>query len=172
MTVARVLRTQARVLILLSTRQVSMKTLLNRLAPERIVFLTADDKTHALNQIVDALCTSPAVTDCEALRKAIFDREKILSTGIGLGVALPHAKIASVADFVIALGILIEPIDYGALDDRPVQIIVMIAGPMQRQSDYLKILAQITLGLKNRGLRESLIAAKTVQDVLDILGRE
>jgi len=157
---------------LASTRQDPMKTLLDRLTPERIVFIQANDKTHALNQIVDALCTSPAVSDCEALRKAIFDREKILSTGIGLGVALPHAKIASVADFVIAMGILHEPIEYNALDDRPVHIIVMIAGPMQRQSDYLKILAQITLGLKNRRLRESLVAARTVQEVLDILSRE
>jgi mannitol/fructose-specific phosphotransferase system IIA component (Ntr-type) len=149
-----------------------MKALLDRLAPERIAFLTADDKSHALNQMVDVICTSPAVTDCEALRKSVFDREKILSTGIGLGVALPHAKIESVTDFVVALGVLPEPIEYNALDDRPVQLIVMIAGPTQRQSDYLKLLAQITLALKNRGLRESLIAARTGQEVMDILEKE
>jgi mannitol/fructose-specific phosphotransferase system IIA component (Ntr-type) len=147
-----------------------MKNLLNRLSMDRIVFLEASDKAEALNQMVEAVCTSPAVTDGEGLRRAIFDREKILSTGIGLGVALPHAKIGSIADFVLAVGILREPIEYGALDDRPVQIIVMIAGPTQKQSDYLKILAQVTLSLKNRGLREALIAAKTPEEVMRVLG--
>jgi mannitol/fructose-specific phosphotransferase system IIA component (Ntr-type) len=148
-----------------------MNNLLSQLTEDRIVFLSASDKNQALEIMVDVLCRAAAVTDCASLRRAIFDRERILSTGIGLGVALPHAKIAEVRDFVVAMGIAQQAIEYGALDDRPVQIIVMIAGPTHRQSDYLKILAQVTLSLKNRGLREALIACRTADDVLRALGK-
>ncbi|RKY23586.1 MAG: PTS sugar transporter subunit IIA [Planctomycetota bacterium] len=146
-----------------------MNNLLNLLSPERVGFLSVADKKSALNEMVNLLCGSDAVHDCEALRRAIFEREKILSTGIGLGVAVPHAKISSVTDFVVAMGITRAPVDFGSLDDKPVRLLVAIAGPADRQSDYLKILARVTLALKKQDLRDALLAAESPDEALKVL---
>ncbi|MGB9692827.1 MAG: PTS sugar transporter subunit IIA, partial [Candidatus Sumerlaeaceae bacterium] len=81
----------------------------------RIVDLKATTKEEALRELVDVLATSPLVTDKEELLKAIFEREKVISTGVGIEVALPHVKIPSVKDFVIAIGRSHKGIDFDSL---------------------------------------------------------
>ncbi len=139
------------------------------LTPERVLFLENETKKQALDKLVDLLGESEAVQDTKALRKAIFEREKVLSTGIGLGIAVPHAKIAKVSSFVMGVGICPEGLDYESLDGDPVKIVVMIAGPEGAQQRYLKILAHVTLMLKNRQVREDILGAEGAQQVYDIL---
>ena len=142
-----------------------MKRLAECLAKERVVFLASPDKPSALNELVNAIATAPSVGDAERLRKAIFDRERILSTGIGLGIAVPHAKIQSVGEFLIAVGVSPQGIAFDSLDGKSVKIIVMIAGPDNRQDQYLKLLAITTLFLKSTRNREAILAAKTPEEV-------
>ncbi|HID55686.1 TPA: PTS sugar transporter subunit IIA, partial [Candidatus Poribacteria bacterium] len=118
-----------------------MKSLVELISPDRIVTLKSKTKEEALRELVEVISRSPRVRDKEELLKAILDREKIMSTGIGLGIAVPHAKLDSISDFVIAMGISKEGIEFNALDDKPVYIIVMIAGPNQ-QTMYLRTLAK------------------------------
>ena len=93
------------------------------------------------------------MTDGARLLAAIHEREKIMSTGIGLGIAIPHAKIPSVKDFVVGFAKIDQGIDFNSLDGKPVHFVVMIAGPDHQQERYLQLLARITLKLKDAAVR-------------------
>lgn len=146
-----------------------MLNLTSFLAPERIVHLEAGSKQEVLSRLVDLLAGTPEVTDGEALRKAIFDREKIISTGIGLGIAVPHARLKSITGLVAAVGVCRDGIDFGSIDDQPVRIIIMIAGPEDTQRDYLRLLAHIALIFKNAKLRKDFLRAETTREMYDML---
>jgi len=149
-----------------------MQRLAEFISRDSIKFLTGIGKQQALDALVDALAAChDDVEDAEALRRAIFDREKILSTGIGLGIAIPHAKIPAVKRFVLAIGISHAGIPFDSLDGRPVHIIVMIAGPEGRQGEYLNVLARTTVALKNEDNRRALLQASDEEAVFALFSR-
>ena len=139
------------------------------IAPERVILLKASDKEAAIRELANAISESPDVGDGEALLQAILDREQIMSTGIGLGIAIPHAKIPSVSEFVVALGKSPTGIEFNSLDGKPVHFVVMIAGPDQQQERYLQLLARITLKLKDAAVRRALNEAGSVEEILAAL---
>src|SRR3972149_2815942 len=110
------------------------------LEEDLILFLQTKDRNDALSSLVDALDRSGKLKDKSAFFSSILQREKVVSTGIGLGVAIPHAKMEGYEDFFIAIGIQQEGmgIEWQALDGAPVRLIFMIGGPDHRQTDYLK----------------------------------
>jgi len=134
----------------------------------RIVDLKATSKEEALRELVDVLAQSPHVTDKEELLNAIFEREKVISTGVGIEVALPHVKIPSVKDFVIAVGRSHKGIDFDSLDEKPVYIIVMIGANDKQAGDFLKVLAQLVLKLKNRNFRKAVMFAKNPKRIKEL----
>lgn len=142
----------------------------------RVIDLKATNKEDALRELVDVLSTSPDVTDKEELLNAIFEREKVISTGVGIEVALPHVKIPSVKNFVIAIGRSHKGIDFESLDDKPVYIVVMIGANDKQAGDFLKVLARLVLKLKNRSFRKQVMFApnsKRIKELFvsdDVLG--
>jgi mannitol/fructose-specific phosphotransferase system IIA component (Ntr-type) len=142
------------------------------LAPERVIDLRSRSKDAALLELVETLRGTPDLRDVDAVLQAVSERERVLSTGIGLGVAVPHAKIAGVPDFLLAYGRSREGIDFGSIDDRPVHHVVMIVGPQDRQPRYLQFLASVTLTLKRAELRQSLETASGPADLFRILVSE
>jgi PTS system nitrogen regulatory IIA component len=136
-----------------------MMRLSDHLAASRVIELEGLGKDEVLRELVDAVAGSPAVRDPALLLRAVVEREGILSTGIGLGIAVPHAKLRSVDDFVIAVGVSREGVDFDALDLKPAHIVVLIAAPEGRQRDYLSLLAQVTVTLKDAEVRERIIAS-------------
>lgn len=126
----------------------------------RIIDLKASTKDGALRELVNVLATSSHVTDKDDLMEAILERERVISTGVGIEVALPHVKIASVKDFVIAIGRSTCGIDFESLDEKPVYIIVMIGANDKQAGEFLKVLAQLVLKLKNKKFRKSVMFAK------------
>ena len=141
----------------------------NYLSPQRVIDLKSTSKDGAIMELVALSAESTAVEDAEKLQEAIFEREGIMSTGIGLGIAIPHAKIPSVKDFVVTIGRTCGGIDFNALDQKPVNIVVLIAGPSQEQQRYLEILAGVTLRLKSDEVRSAVLAAESPDDLIDIL---
>ena len=95
----------------------------DHLAPQQVIDLEADTKDEALLEVVDAAALSGAVSDRDALVEAVRARERILSTGIGLGIAIPHARIASVDRFVVSVGRHGGGIDFESIDQKPVHIV-------------------------------------------------
>ncbi|MGI8908432.1 MAG: PTS sugar transporter subunit IIA [Candidatus Sumerlaeaceae bacterium] len=134
----------------------------------RIVDLKATTKEEALRELVDVLADSPDVMDRDELLHAIFEREKVISTGVGIEVALPHVKIPSVKNFVIAVGRSHKGIDFESLDEKPVYIVVMIGANDKQAGDFLKVLAKLVLKLKNRGFRKQVMFAKNPKRIKEL----
>lgn len=134
---------------------------------ERLVFfLDVKTKEEALEKLVGQSIEIAALPDGERFHQAILDREKIVSTGIGMGVAIPHAKLSSYDHFFIAIGILQSGIDWNALDGAPVRLLFLIGGPDDKQTEYLKILSNLTHALRDEELRKQLIAATSPLEVI------
>lgn len=134
----------------------------------RIVDLKTTDKKEALREMVDVLATSPCVGDRDELFEAILERELLNSTGVGLSAALPHVKIASVSDFVIAIGRSQRGIDYDAHDGQPVHLIVMIGANDKQSGEYLKVLANLVLKIKEKDFRKQVLFAPDAKRIAEL----
>ena len=123
------------------------------------------------NEILTELCelSKEKVTDLDMFEKAIFDREKIVSTGLGMHTAFPHVKISCIPEFFITIGIASQGVNWDSLDGLPAKIIFMIGGPDGQQNHYLGILSKLSLIVKNQTTRSKLLAAKSSEDVLEII---
>jgi mannitol/fructose-specific phosphotransferase system IIA component (Ntr-type) len=146
-----------------------MIDLKDHLDPARVRDLVGPTKDAVLEEMVDLVSTSDAVTDRAALLAAVRERERVLSTGIGLGIAIPHAKIPGVTRFVVAVGRHAKGIDFDAIDGRPVHLVVLIAGPQDAQDRYLRLLARLSGRLKQDEIRRKVLSAATAADVVAIL---
>ena len=134
-----------------------------------IIFGNSATKTEALDKLIKIASSHPSVKNPKALAEGINNRERIISTGIGLGVAIPHAKIAGINEFFICLSILDQGVDWDAIDDEPVRIIFLIAGPETQQNLYLQLLARLSLTIKNQAKREALLKATRADEVIGLL---
>jgi mannitol/fructose-specific phosphotransferase system IIA component (Ntr-type) len=144
-----------------------MKSLSRLLTPDRILWLQERSKDECLRAMVDTLARSANLPDAGEIHRAILEREKLLSTGFGLGLAIPHAKLKSIKDFVVGLGIHKMGVAFDSLDERPVHVLVMILGPDSQQEDYLKVLSRVTAFLKDN--RERLLTLNTPEQVFELV---
>jgi len=140
-----------------------MKALSRLLSKDRITWIESATKDEALRTLVEQIGRSAQLPQTEEVYQAILERERLLSTGIGLNLAIPHAKLAGVKDFVVAVGIHRRGLPFESLDDKPVHILVMIIGPNFHQEEYLKVLSRVTAFLKDK--RESLLNLSTADEV-------
>ncbi|MDJ0976108.1 MAG: PTS sugar transporter subunit IIA [Planctomycetota bacterium] len=144
-------------------------TLDKHLDASRVIQLTATTKDEALVELVDSVAETSDVHDRDALLEAVRNREKLLSTGIGLGIAIPHARIESVHGFVVAVGRRPDGIEFGSIDGKPVTIVVLIAGPKDAQKPYLELLAQLSKRLKLEEVRRHVAGDATPEEVVALL---
>jgi len=147
---------------------------LNKYIAKDQIFLnfTAPNKDEVLVQLVKksiALGLVPGEMEEEVLA-ALKEREKLTSTGLGYGCAVPHIKTAAVNRINILYAHCPQGIDFEALDGNPVNFIFMMLAPEKVTADYLKILSAISALAKDPKARRRLAEAKTVEDVLAILG--
>lgn len=138
------------------------------ISEDLILFTHATSRDALLTHLVENLSIAGKLHETEPFHKAIMDREAIVSTGIGMGVAIPHAKLPGYKDFFIAVAINEVPLEWDALDGKPVHIVFMIGGPDNKQTEYLKILSQLTATIKDDTCREALFAATTPKQILDL----
>jgi len=139
------------------------------LSLDRIEILHTSEKTEALKSICRLLSSSEYIKDAVELEQAIFEREKVMSTSIGLGIAIPHVRLKSVTEMTMAIGVIKEGINYEAFDDLPVNIIFMIAAPEGSHREYLSVLARLALLLKKASLRNGILNAKNNEEIYEIL---
>lgn len=143
---------------------------LDFIEPSQVCIIPAGTtKQDALDMIIQVLKNSPAITDHESLRRAVFEREAIQSTGLGNGVAVPHVRIEEVKSLTIALGIAPDGIDFAALDNNPVQVIVLFATPKDAKKSYLSLLAKVMVALRNRNTFAALASCHTIEEVKALL---
>jgi len=136
---------------------------------KNILFLNESSRDGALSKLVDSLFSSGKIDNKESFYEAIIERESVVSTGVGLGIAIPHAKKTHYENFFIAIGIQkSKGLEWDSLDKSLVRLILMIGGPEDRQNDYLKILSKLTSVIRNEKDRKSIIQADSPDEILNI----
>ena len=140
------------------------------LDPERIrIGLPGTEKSEVIDALVDLLAGSDAIDNLEGVRTAIFEREQKMSTGVGKGLGLPHAKSSAVTETVAAFATTEAPVDFGAVDDVPVRLLLLLVGPEEHKSQHVKILGRISRLVSRDTLRERLVGADTPQTIIRVL---
>lgn len=134
--------------------------------------LAGTTKAEVINAIIDVAASQERVLDKEKVREAIFEREKIMSTGVGAGFAIPHAKTDAVSDIVAAFAVTAQPIDYQSLDDQPVRIVFLLVGRENMVGPHIKLLSRISRLMNNEEFRKRLLEAPTPADILEIFRQE
>jgi fructose-specific phosphotransferase system IIA component len=134
--------------------------------------LESKEKEAAIRELAEVFRHDEHIKDFSQLMEDVFEREALGTTGIGLGLALPHARTDAVDAFVIAVGRSEEGIEFGALDGEPVKLVFLMATPKAEVQSYLKILAHLTRILKKESFRTSLLEAKTPQELIDCFKKE
>jgi PTS system nitrogen regulatory IIA component len=130
------------------------------LEPSRVILLDAKNKHEALETLIDNLAEAPEIHDRDALAEAVYRREELMSTGIGLGVAVPHVRIPSVSTLAMSVGLNREELtDYESLDSIPVRLIFLIAARETQHAQHLKTLSSISTIVRNRSLLQQVLKA-------------
>lgn len=140
------------------------------LAPPRVrIQLTGCSKQKVIEQLITTLGGHSAVRSLDAVRKAILNREKMMSTGVGKLLGLPHAKTGAVTETIAAFATTGTPIDFGSIDDQPVRLLFLLVGPEEDKSRHIKILGRISRLVSRESMRQQLLDAETPKDVMDAL---
>ena len=142
----------------------------NILAPNRVIFISQASRHDALVELANTLSSAPQVKRSDELVSEILKREELMSTAIGRGIAIPHVRLSSVTDLVMAVGVCKTPVtDFQPIDDMPVSLLFMIAAAYNQHSYYLQTLSYFSAKLKKKELRDGLLNAATTDDVYKLL---
>lgn len=131
--------------------------------------LMANDKNGVIDELVNQLDKAGKLSDVVAFKEAIHNRESQSTTGIGEGIAIPHAKVAAVKSPAIAFGKSKAGVDYQSLDMQPAHLFFMIAAPEGGAQTHLDALAKLSGILMDENVREKLLHASSPEEVLDII---
>jgi fructose-specific phosphotransferase system IIA component len=131
--------------------------------------LRARRKEEALAELAGLLGAAGQIDDPDELTRALLTREKLTSTGIGEGIAIPHAMLAGLDDTLLAVGRKPEGLSFDSIDRKPVLLIFLLVGPPGRERTHLQLLSRLARLLRDPGFRDALMAAREPQEVLDLL---
>ena len=131
--------------------------------------MKATTKIEAITELVDLLASSGRVNDRDRVLQAVLDRERTASTGIGQGLAVPHGKCAGCDELVMAIGKPAEPLDFDSKDDRPVEIVVLLASPPNKTGPHIQALARISRLMLMESFRGEVARARTSDELWEII---
>ena len=131
--------------------------------------LTSDNKEGVIKELISILHEQNAIIDEKSVFEAAMEREKIMTTGVGRQVAIPHCKISNGQEFSIAFGISVEGIDFNAIDNQPVKIIFLLVGPEDNPGMHIRLLSRISRLISKETLREKLLRVKKAEEAFKLL---
>jgi fructose-specific phosphotransferase system IIA component len=134
--------------------------------------LKGKSKDGIIEAMIGIVSHSPKVLDKEKVRTAIFEREKIMSTGVGNGFAIPHGKTDAVSDIVAAFAVTEEEIDYDSLDEKPVRLVFLLVGKDNLVGPHIKLLSRISRLMNKEEFRRQLLTLETPKEILDLFRQE
>ncbi len=125
-------------------------------------------KAEAIKELAELLRTSRHLKDFDAYLKAVLEREEVGTTGIGDGIAIPHARTDTVVDFVVAVGRSTKGIEFDSVDGKPVNLMILMGTPLGKLGEYLRVLAHLCYLLKRKGFFESVMQAPDIAAVVKL----
>ena len=144
---------------------------LSKFSEENLIIfdLNSKSKDDVISELVELVNSSNMVTDKETLLRDIKERENLVTTGIGYGVAFPHAKTKSVKGIVIAFGRSVEGIEFEAIDHKPVYLFFLIAAPEDAIGAHLNVMSRLSYLMKSEENRQKLMKATSPGEVLELI---
>ncbi|MBK7498877.1 MAG: PTS sugar transporter subunit IIA [Ignavibacteriales bacterium] len=140
------------------------------LKPEFVIpELKGETKEDIINELIDLFKNDPRIEDIEKVRSSVLDREKVMSTGVGKGFAIPHGKTNAVKEIVGAFGKIKEGIDYDALDGNPVHLVFLLVGKDNLISTHIKLLSRISRLMNKDDFRHRLTEANSSDEIVKLL---
>lgn len=137
-----------------------------------IAELKGESKEDVINELIDLFKDDERVMNIEKVRTAVLEREKIMSTGVGKGFAIPHGKTDAVKEIVAAFGKCKAPIDFAALDEQPVNLVFLLVGKDNLVGPHIKLLSRISRMMNKDEFRESLMNASTSEEIYELFQEE
>ena len=134
--------------------------------------LNGETKEEVINELIDLFKNDPRVEDIEKVRSAVLDREKIMSTGVGKGFAIPHGKTSAIKEIVGAFGKIKHGIDYQSLDGNPVQLVFLLVGKDTLISTHIKLLSRISRLMNKDDFRHRLTEANSADEIVKLFSDE
>ena len=141
------------------------------LIDERCVKLSLQKKSKRglIKEMVDLLADADKIAERDRVLESVLEREKLMSTGVGNGVAIPHAKSDTVDQLMVAFATTGEDVDFQSLDKRPVRLIFLLVGPEENPGLHIKALSRISRLTSHKKFRQKLLNAASPADVLTII---
>ena len=143
--------------------------LLDILSPECVrVPLNGTTKREVIDELCTLVSSREGVCDLESLRETVWEREDQRSTGIGEGLAIPHGKCASVTQPSIAIGKPLAPLEFGAIDDKPVQLVILLASPADKIAEHIQALGKISRVMTDPAVRNRAYNAESADELFQL----
>jgi mannitol/fructose-specific phosphotransferase system IIA component (Ntr-type) len=127
--------------------------------------LHAIEKHAALDELVDLLAQNGLCPDPDAVKKAVWERESQRSTGIGEGLAIPHGKCAAMPGLVLAIGKPPVPLEFGSIDKKPVQLVILLVSPPEKKDEHIQALGKISKIMTSPEFRQRAYAAHNATEL-------
>ncbi len=134
--------------------------------------LKSEDKRGVLEEMVDHVASKVEGLDRETVLEVLLEREKLGSTGIGHGVAIPHGKLKDLDHLIVAFGRSLKGVDFQSLDDKPAHLFFLILAPENSTTAHLKILARISRLLNDPSFRKRLLECKGREEIYQTIREE
>ena len=146
-----------------------MKSLAEYTSLSYIKTLSSGNKFQAIDDLARVFTDTGICDDIDLLVRSLKEREELMSTGIGFGIAIPHAKIANVSSLSFAIGVSKEGINFDSMDGSPVHLIILVVAGEKQHKEYLGLLSNIMGMLKKNEVKEQIIASDDPGAILSIL---
>ena len=138
---------------------------------EKTICLALENTTKddVIRELAELLKESEYVTNFDVFLKDVFEREKLGATGIGNGIAIPHARTDAVHNIIIAFGRSSQGIDFNGVDKKPAKLVFLMGTPKKDVNKYLQVLAHLTRLLKKESFRQQLLEAQNADEILNAI---
>jgi fructose-specific phosphotransferase system IIA component len=136
------------------------------------VGIEVKDKDDSIRKVINLASKTNKIIDIEKVTESIFEREKLVSTGVGKGFAIPHSKTDAIRDIVASFAITKEPVDFDSIDGEPVRFIFLLVGKENLLNTHIKLLSRISRLMNKDEFRSKLLDSSTSEDVLKVFRDE
>lgn len=134
--------------------------------------MKGSSKNEIIDELIGLFKNDNRIVNLEEMRNSIHEREKIMSTGVGKGFAIPHAKTNSVSEIIAAFGKIDQPLDFQALDEQPVNLVFLLVGKESLVGPHIKLLSRISRMMNKDEFRQGLAKAKTAKEIYSLFEEE
>lgn len=134
--------------------------------------LKGTSRDKCIEELIEGLSEKKIISNSSNIFDAVLEREKIMTTGVGNGIAIPHCKHSECGEFAVTFGVQPKGIDFESIDKKPVKIIFLLIGPENNPGLHIKLLSRISRLMSNEELRNSLVACKNTDEAFGLIEEE